>query len=290
MWGARRCARPHGTGRPIASRSRVRSRKGASATAVGCPNPARRLPFAHGDPLPAHPTAESARARRSRAGALRPRRRHLRRTAVDRPASAATTDPRTLGRGPGLGQARRSGRGGVAAAPGRRRALAALGAAARPAAAGADRADLRRRAARAGPAPTGTTPPAALPPRRATRLARRRRRAAAPTRTNPGSRPRSTRAPARIGEGSPRNAIVATWVRLEQAVEGEWFPHRPEETPSELVERALSSYHLDGDAIRRLAALYREARFSTHPVTEDHRLEAADCLRRLLATIGSAAR
>ena len=91
-----------------------------------------------------------------------------------------------------------------------------------------------------------------------------------------------------IGEGSPRNAIVATWVRLEQAVEGERFPHRPEETPSELVERALSSYHLDGDAIHRLAALYREARFSTHPVTEDHRLEAAECLRRLLATIGSA--
>lgn len=88
-----------------------------------------------------------------------------------------------------------------------------------------------------------------------------------------------------IGEGSPRNAIVATWVRLEQAVEGERFPHRPEETPSELVERALASYHLDGEAIRRLAALYREARFSTHPVTEEHRREAAECLQRLLATI-----
>ena len=89
-----------------------------------------------------------------------------------------------------------------------------------------------------------------------------------------------------IGEGSPRNAIVATWVHLEQAVEGERFPHRPEETPSELVERALSSYDLDGEAIRRLAALYREARFSTHPVTERHRREAADCLQRLLETIG----
>lgn len=93
-----------------------------------------------------------------------------------------------------------------------------------------------------------------------------------------------------IGEGSPRNAIVATWVRLEQAVEGERFPHKPEETPSELVERALAAYQLDGQAIRRLAALYREARFSTHPVTEEHRLEAADCLRRLLATLGVRAR
>lgn len=89
-----------------------------------------------------------------------------------------------------------------------------------------------------------------------------------------------------IGEGSPRNAIVATWVRLEQAVESEHFPHRPAETPSELVERALASYHLDEEAIERLAALYREARFSRHPVTEEHREEAADCLHRLLATLG----
>ncbi|KAA1425605.1 DUF4129 domain-containing protein [Nocardioides antri] len=89
-----------------------------------------------------------------------------------------------------------------------------------------------------------------------------------------------------IGEGSPRNAIVATWVRLEQAVESEHFPHRPAETPSELVERALASYHLDAEAIERLAALYREARFSRHPVTEEHRAEAAACLRRLLATLG----
>lgn len=93
-----------------------------------------------------------------------------------------------------------------------------------------------------------------------------------------------------IGEGPPRNAIVAAWVRLERAVESERFPHRPEETPSELVERALAAYQLDGEAIRRLAALYREARFSAHPVTEDHRVEAADCLRRLLATLGSRAR
>lgn len=89
-----------------------------------------------------------------------------------------------------------------------------------------------------------------------------------------------------IGEGSPRNAIVAAWVRLERAVESERFPHRPEETPSELVERALAAYRLDGEAIRRLAVLYREARFSLHPVTEDHRAEAADCLRRLLAALG----
>lgn len=93
-----------------------------------------------------------------------------------------------------------------------------------------------------------------------------------------------------IRSGTPRNAIVAAWVRLEQAVEGDHFPHRPEETPSELVERALASYHLDAAAIRRLAALYREARFSRHPLTEQHRQEAASCLEALLATLGARAR
>lgn len=93
-----------------------------------------------------------------------------------------------------------------------------------------------------------------------------------------------------IGRGNPRNAIVAAWVRLEQAVEGDHFPHRPEETPSELVERALASYHLDDGSIRRLAALYREARFSRHPLTEQHRREAAACLVGLLASLGARAR
>ncbi|WP_183098516.1 DUF4129 domain-containing protein [Nocardioides pelophilus] len=93
-----------------------------------------------------------------------------------------------------------------------------------------------------------------------------------------------------IGRGTPRNAIVAAWVRLEQAVEGDHFPHRPEETPSELVERALASYHLDDASIRRLAALYREARFSRHPLTEQHRAEAAACLEGLLASLGARAR
>lgn len=93
-----------------------------------------------------------------------------------------------------------------------------------------------------------------------------------------------------IGEGSPRNAIVATWVRLERAVESARFPHRPEETPQELVERAVAAYDFDEDAIRRLAALYREARFSAHPVTEEHRVEAAACLRRLLGPFGARTR
>lgn len=85
-----------------------------------------------------------------------------------------------------------------------------------------------------------------------------------------------------VGRGSPRNAIVAAWLRLEEAAESAWFVHDPADTPSEFVERVLASYTLDADAIDRLAALYREARFSAHPITDGQRDEARACLATLL--------
>lgn len=88
-----------------------------------------------------------------------------------------------------------------------------------------------------------------------------------------------------LEEGSPRNAIVAAWLRLEDAVTADGFPRRPAETPAELVARALTTYRLDATAIGTLADLYEEARFSRHAVTEAHRAEAGRCLARLLASI-----
>lgn len=85
-----------------------------------------------------------------------------------------------------------------------------------------------------------------------------------------------------LTHGSARNSIVAAWLRLEQASESEWFERNPADTPSEFVERVLSSYTLDGEVIGRLAGLYREARFSSHPITDRQRDEAAACLATLL--------
>ncbi|WP_203337783.1 DUF4129 domain-containing protein [Nocardioides limicola] len=89
-----------------------------------------------------------------------------------------------------------------------------------------------------------------------------------------------------IAQGPPRNAIVAAWLRLEGATLTEQLPRRLADTPTEFVERALTAYGLDEQPIRRLATLYEEARFSRHPVTEEHRLEARACLERLLAGLG----
>lgn len=82
-------------------------------------------------------------------------------------------------------------------------------------------------------------------------------------------------------EGSPRNAIVATWIRLEEATVAAGFEPHGWETPAEFVRRALTTYAVDEEDIARLADLYREARFSEHPITEAHRDEAIRCLRRL---------
>ena len=81
--------------------------------------------------------------------------------------------------------------------------------------------------------------------------------------------------------GAPRNAIVQCWLRLERDVAAAGLPRRPADTSVEFTERVLARYTVDSAAIRELAALYREARFSQHPLTESSRHAALDALDRL---------
>jgi hypothetical protein len=89
-----------------------------------------------------------------------------------------------------------------------------------------------------------------------------------------------------LRHGTPRNAIVACWMRLEQSIEAAGLPVRPSDTSEELVVRALSRYALDPRDIRGLAALYREARFSRHEITEAMRESAFGALSRLHKGLG----
>ena len=79
-------------------------------------------------------------------------------------------------------------------------------------------------------------------------------------------------------EGAPRNAIVACWDRFEQQAVRGGVERRPWQTTSEFVLAALDLVGADHGAVGRLADLYREARFSDHPMTEDHRQEALAAL------------
>lgn len=85
---------------------------------------------------------------------------------------------------------------------------------------------------------------------------------------------------AELDEGSVRNAVVAAWIRLERHVERAGTVRHPEDTPAEFVARASAA--LDPTALTQLADLYREARFSQHPIGEEQRDAARACLVRLI--------
>ncbi len=82
-----------------------------------------------------------------------------------------------------------------------------------------------------------------------------------------------------LGGGDPRNAVVACWVALEDAAERGGLRPDPAETSAEFTIRVLGRWEVDQPTIDRLAILYREARFSRHPVTEQMRAEAVETMR-----------
>ncbi|MEU7137864.1 DUF4129 domain-containing protein [Nocardia sp. NPDC046473] len=76
----------------------------------------------------------------------------------------------------------------------------------------------------------------------------------------------------------PRSAVIACYRVLEQefaAVAG--LSPAASDTPSEVLARAVELGVVDGDTATRLVALFAEARFSAHRMTERHR-EAATLL------------
>jgi hypothetical protein len=74
--------------------------------------------------------------------------------------------------------------------------------------------------------------------------------------------------------GAARNAIVACWVDLEDSASAAGLPRHPAETSAEYTIRVLHTWDIAPAALGGLAELYREARYSRHPVTEQHRDEA----------------
>lgn len=88
-----------------------------------------------------------------------------------------------------------------------------------------------------------------------------------------------------LRSGSPRNAVVACWLALEEAVTDTGLYRHPSSTSVEFTEKVIEAYTLNEAAIRRLSALYREARFSSHAITEQHRQAAARALQTLSAEL-----
>jgi hypothetical protein len=79
-------------------------------------------------------------------------------------------------------------------------------------------------------------------------------------------------------DGRPRNGIVACWHRFEEQAAGTGVVREEWETSAEFTLRVLELVDADSDAVTRLAALYREARFSDHALDESHRTAALAAL------------
>ncbi len=88
---------------------------------------------------------------------------------------------------------------------------------------------------------------------------------------------------AALRAGTPSNAIIACWQRLETAIAGAGRPAYDWETPTEVTEAVLAEFDVDRDALADLLGLYREARFSRHPLGEPERDRALADLDRLHA-------
>ncbi|MEH0974909.1 DUF4129 domain-containing protein [Micromonospora sp. CPCC 205546] len=86
----------------------------------------------------------------------------------------------------------------------------------------------------------------------------------------------------------PRTAVIACWVRLEQAAAGAGVPRLAGDTPTDLVTRLLRGDASAGvpaiasaDVLAEFAHVYREARYATREVDERTRDQARAALRRL---------
>src|SRR5262245_44268779 len=85
----------------------------------------------------------------------------------------------------------------------------------------------------------------------------------------------------------PRRAVIACWVRLEQAAAAAGTPRHPGDSPTDLVGRLLREQQVDAQVLAALLDVYRQARYATHTVDDQMRVQARSALERLRADLGS---
>ena len=90
-------------------------------------------------------------------------------------------------------------------------------------------------------------------------------------------------------DNDPRRAVIACWVRLEQAAASAGIVRADADSPTDLVGRLLATHRVDAGALAGLAAVYREARYATHPVDDRMRRQAVEALHRLRTDLGARA-
>jgi hypothetical protein len=82
-------------------------------------------------------------------------------------------------------------------------------------------------------------------------------------------------------DGDPRRAVIACWLRLEQAAAAAGTPRQVGDSPTDLVTRLLHTHQVSADVLAALADVYREARYATHAVDDRMRAQARSALQRI---------
>lgn len=86
----------------------------------------------------------------------------------------------------------------------------------------------------------------------------------------------------------PRRAVIACWVRLEDAAAAAGTPRHPGDSPTDYVGRLLAEQRVDAGVLAALLEVYREARYATHTVDDQMRQQARSALERLRTDLGTA--
>lgn len=92
------------------------------------------------------------------------------------------------------------------------------------------------------------------------------------------------------GDADPRRAVIACWLRLEQAAAAAGTPRQAGDTSTDLVLRLLAEHRVSAAALDGFAAVYRAARFGQHTVDESMRDLARAALRQLRGELEEEAR
>lgn len=78
-----------------------------------------------------------------------------------------------------------------------------------------------------------------------------------------------------LSAGTPAEGIIASWTHLEATLHEAGVALPPSRTSTEVSVDVLRRFSVDESTLRTLAGLYREARWSRHPLTEEDRTRAA---------------
>jgi hypothetical protein len=87
----------------------------------------------------------------------------------------------------------------------------------------------------------------------------------------------------------PRTAIIACYAAMERSLANAGSPADAADTPAEVLARATAGGLVSSSCAGTLTGLFRRARYSRHPMTEDDRTTAMEALAQVRADLGETA-